>query len=416
MQENQFTQEIIQYSGNFRWDSKRIQHSLAQDLTELHNFEILHDFTVEKCKSDLFQQSGDNEKIEVVLDTIFRCASRTKEEQQLCSVVPELFQIGKFLTLCTFLHNSKKIKGESIKNFVHHNSPMNFSDCDSPNHSAAALEESEVDRFRKSRMRLLSQGKVYIKNTQWNAISRDSAYEWGFYFDLQNEPCNVQDVAKRLKNLYSGIYRVLRSDANTNFTNRVLDEYESFVPRLKKISYENYLQLIKTIKTRILSNKEYYGINLYRLEKRLHPNIITNTVKRLEQCISNEEEIDLLMKSVYLDEVCFPMVYKKLLSLPLESVAYFAEIYPEYLARIQIESCMILDELIDRNLFSPNWENLFRCISNELAESILYNLESLDFSTTVNSQQKFLRILNACVVAELAPYFESGDLIEKLML
>lgn len=65
---------------------------------------------------------------------------------------------------------------------------------------------------------------------------------------------------------------------------------------------------------------------------------------------------------------------------------------------------------------SPNWENLFRCISNELAESILYNLESLDFSTTVNSQQKFLRILNACVVAELAPYFESGDLIEKLML
>lgn len=111
---------------------------------------------------------------------------------------------------------------------------MNFSDCDSPNHSAAALEESEVDRFRKSRMRLLSQGKVYIKNTQWNAISRDSAYEWGFYFDLQNEPCNVQDVAKRLKNLYSGIYRVLRSDANTNFTNRVLDEYESFVPSSQK--------------------------------------------------------------------------------------------------------------------------------------------------------------------------------------
>lgn len=79
-------------------------------------------------------------------------------------------------------------------------------------------------------------------------------------------------------------------------------------------------------------------LNLYRLEKRLHPNIITNTVKRLEQCISNEEEIDLLMKSVYLDEVCFPMVYKKLLSLPLESVAYFAEIYPEYLHAFRLRA------------------------------------------------------------------------------
>lgn len=92
MQENQFTQEIIQYSGNFRWDSKRIQHSLAQDLTELHNFEILHDFTVEKCKSDLFQQSGDNEKIEVVLDTIFRCASRRKKNSSFARLFLSYFR------------------------------------------------------------------------------------------------------------------------------------------------------------------------------------------------------------------------------------------------------------------------------------------------------------------------------------
>lgn len=109
-----------------------------------------------------------------------------------------------FVTLCSYFHDLKRIDGLSIRKFVHERSPLNFKDSDSFNHRAIALENSEITRFRKARNRHLSKNEVYIKDTNWGAISKDAAYEWEGVFAIESAEENVKEVCKRIKNLYSG--------------------------------------------------------------------------------------------------------------------------------------------------------------------------------------------------------------------
>ena len=64
-------------------------------------------------------------------------------------------------------------------------------------------------------------------------------------------------------------------------------------------------------------------------------------------------------------------------------------------------SCLILDELIERETFGENWESLFIDTINKMAEDVLYNPQEIDFSVTEDSQKYFERILHAGVYVEV---------------
>ena len=102
------------------------------------------------------------------------------------------------------MNTSKRIRGKTLQDFVVEHSPLRFSEVTSFNYRTPSLERSEIDRLRQYRNRLLSQGKIYIKDCQWNAISKDAEYEWRFYYDLAKESYDVQDVFKRQKKFVLG--------------------------------------------------------------------------------------------------------------------------------------------------------------------------------------------------------------------
>ena len=151
-------------------------------------------------------------------------------------------------------------------------------------------------------------------------------------------------------------------------------------------------------------------MNLYRLERRMRPYGIIHEVKKLEACTTEEDEAKTLLKTVYLDDICFPSIYEKLFVLPFPLVELFAEVFSQYIIRFAVESCLILDELIEDGVFGNNWETLFRDMSNELAETVLYDPQSVDFSTTEKSQQKYHRLLHAKVQVEI--FGECGRMLE----
>lgn len=208
----------------------------------------------------------------------------------------------------------------------------------------------------------------------------------------------MQDAFKRLKNLYSDIRSALQSG---NKKDNLKKSYKKFRSKLQKINYEKYLKLQEKILCRICENKKYYGINLYRLEKTLRPYIIIKEVKELEKCNSPQEEEEALLKMVLLDSVCFPGIYKSLYTMATEEIDLFVEVFSQYLERFIVETCLILDKFVEEGVWGDRWETLFRNISNEMAGEVLYDPETIDFSTTVDSQEKFWRILHAGVWVEI---------------
>lgn len=408
---------VVQHAENFHWNTDGFRDILKEDRNAFLNLEILHDIVVDSCKSDSFHGMCDKEKVEQFFKMIFRTIKRTKDEIQLCfEIAPEMSVVNTFITLCTFLHTSKKIKGESIKDFVRYNNPLDFSNPDSKNYRDPALLENETEKLKKYRMRLLKQGKVYIKNQQWNAITQDSVYEWGFYYDMEKVSLDLQEYLKREKNMYSDIRSALQSKRDDDFANRMQAAYKKFLSKLKKIQYGKYLELQKVFLSRICSNKEYYGINLYRLERRMRPYGIIHEVKKLEVCTTEEEEAETLLKTVYLDDICFPAIYEKLFMLPLALIGQFAEAFSQYIMRFAVESCLILDELIEDGVFGNSWETLFRDMSNELAEMILYDPTTIDFSATEASQVKFRRLLHAGVFVEICAACNRKFRMEELLI
>ena len=162
-----------------------------------------------------------------------------------------------FVTLCSYFHDLKRIDGLSIRKFVHERSPLNFKDSDSFNHRAIALENNEIARFRKARNRHLSKNEVYIKDTKWEAISKDAAYEWEGVFAIESAEENVKEVCKRIKNLYSGLDEVFDLAEDDRYPERFKKIYDKFVNRLTKISYVDYQKLMEFYLTRVAANKEY---------------------------------------------------------------------------------------------------------------------------------------------------------------
>lgn len=404
--------ELMQRTKNFRWNVTTLENEES-----FLNCIILRDLVIKFSESRYMEGLSAAERVTKILEKLCSMIRKTKQEASLCyDIASNISEVCVFIILCSFLNTSKRIRGKTLQDFVVEHSPLRFSEVTSFNYRTPSLERSEIDRLRQYRNRLLSQGKIYIKDCQWNAISKDAEYEWRFYYDLAKESYDVQDVFKRQKNLYSDIRNTMKFVDQDGFEEKITEAYKKFRSKLKKLECSKYVELQKAIKTRILDDLGYYGINLYRFERRMRPYTITHEVKRLEKCNSDEEEIQALLKMVWLDDVCFPSIYERLFDLPLQITQMYTEVFSEYLERTVILGCLILDELVEQGTFGDAWEKLFIDVSNKMAETVLYDPEKINFEVTEKSQQKFMRILHASVLVEVCAACHRELELEDLLI
>ena len=394
--------EVTERACNFRWDIETFKKKVAENQTYFLNLEILKDQIIKFSDSIVVKNlSNAEEKVERIFSKIYRSLKISQLEYQLfCENSPpgtSVYQACLFAALSSFLHMSKRIKGKSLRDFVRANHPVISGGLKSQDCSILNFLDTETQRLRQSRYRLLMIGDVYYKKSEWNAITKDEEHEWTFYYALDDAEKVVKDTFKRIKNLYKDITTALESDKDNEYSSRVEKAYGKFLSKLKKVEYKNYLKLQEEILSHISKDKDYSGLNLYRFEKRLKPYIITNEVKRLLKCKTAEEEVDCLVKSVLLKDVCYPKVYKDFLSLPPHQMELCASEFREFLSQIVGSTCLIMDFLVENRIFGDNWEDVFRNMTNKMAENVLYNPSEIDFATRGNSQEKYLRLLNAPV-------------------
>lgn len=237
--------ELATRAENFRWNIKQLKYMLEEEGESLVDFAEFNRSIREVCETDSTSEQMGAGQLEVMFQKLCHAMVKTREEHVLfLNVEPEMVRICAFVTLCGFLHNTKRLRGKSLRDFVLEDGPGRLE----PNCSKAYVADVESEKLRKDRTRLLSQGKVYVKNTRWNAMSKDSVYEWRFYFDLAKESYDVQDVFKRQKNLYSDIRKTMKFVDQDGFEEKITEAYKKFCSKLKKLEYSKYIELQKVIK------------------------------------------------------------------------------------------------------------------------------------------------------------------------
>lgn len=403
---------VLSRAKNFRWNLAPLEKQYCEDKDSFLHLERLGESISKFCESNFIKELSPSERLERVLWNIYDTMKRLELTAQLfCGGSPladHAYEAYIFTVCSSFLHTSKRVKAMPISNFVKENHPLDFVNPDSPNYREPSLLQSEVDRLRKFRQRRLSQGQVYIKqNTQWNAMTKDSEYEWARYYNLEESDDVIGGVDKRIGNLYKGIREALSAEQDDGYQNRVQEAYKKFLSKLKKIKYRDYLELYKSDLTRICKNNQYLGMNLYRLERRLQPHKIINEVKRLTECNSPELEAELLLKTVLLDEICFPKIYEDLLPNSLVLIEHYANEFLYTLTDEVAISNLILDELVEKGFWEEEWETLFLNKINEIAEEVFYDPEKMKEELNTSNfiadhvQEKFTRLLHAGVFIEM---------------
>lgn len=137
-------------------------------------------------------------------------------------VYEDAFNVCYFMSLCQFLYESRRIKGESLRKFIYDHSARKYNEKGSPyyfNYSEKNREfiESNSDKpanssnsilkdeakLRQYRKRLLETRPVYHDSSEWSAIRKVSEHEWKLYFALVNTDAALKDTEKRIRNLYN---------------------------------------------------------------------------------------------------------------------------------------------------------------------------------------------------------------------
>lgn len=390
---------------NFRWNLASLEKRYREDEDSFLDLERLGDEVIACYKNCHGEGLSPEECLDQVLRKTYDMINKTElAPQLLCeksSFADHICEAYVFTACSSFLHASRRIEGMPLTEFVKKNSSLDFRNSYSPNYREPNLLQAETNRLRKARQRLLNQGQVYIKqNTQWNAMTKDSEYEWARYYALEDSNAVARDTDKRIGNLYKGIKEAINTDRDDKYSDRVQTAYKKFLSKLEKLKYENFLELYKVDLTRICEDKEYYGLNLYRLERRLQPYKIINEVKRLTEFKSLEEEANFLLKTVYLDEICFPKVYEDLLHNPCDLVREYAEEVLRVWRTGTVISNLILDKLVEEKAFGENWDTLFLNKVNKMTEKVLYDPKKVEFFTSEHAQEKFIRLLHAGVFIE----------------
>lgn len=175
---------------------------------------------------------------------------------------------------------------------------------------------------------------------------------------------------------------------------RLETAYKKFSSKLKKLKYENYLELQRVIIEHIYQDTSYYGMNIYRLEKESRPYITSHEVKALLESSSPNEEKNILMKSSILSGICFPKLYNDFASFSNPWYSWFcAQSFSLFQELIVFSSHLIFDELIEKDYFGKKWEAFFLKTINDLTEKVFYNPNDIDFIAVPEAQDKFMQIL-----------------------
>jgi len=344
------------------------------------------------------------------------------------AIYDDLLDVSIFTTLCMFLYDTRRIKGLSLRKFIYYHSPrrygtkgaeyyFNYDECmrmrDRPANKSILYEDTNLRKYRE---RLLSAREVYNDSSEWSAIRKVSEHEWELYFLLEDADDEIRDTAKRIRNLYNGIY-----DARKSSVDDPQAAYHKFMGKLKKIQYERVLRLNRFFIEHIRKDPVCYGINLYLFERMSSLYSLTNEVNRLLKCQSEDERDDILLKSVILKDIHFPKLYEYFSGLENnDRIWLYAKAFPLLMRDLVQSSRLVIDKFVDDGLFGKDWESLFLEVINELAETVLYDPETIDYSVTPESQAMFIEVISAPVKIEIVPlmqaasYFRGADTEEEM--
>lgn len=308
-----------------------------------------------------------------------------------------LFQPFVFLTLCHFLNRSKKCKSESMSDFLQKNSPLVKEGIERREKNDKKMTINEIkdtiDResvtIRKYKNRLFKQRPVYYNREAWHSMPLSSESEWSmFYSDIK-----FNDTFKRIGNLYNEFYLEKYSKMP------IEEKYNKFQNKLSKISLQNYVELSQDIVEQILADKSHIGLNLFRFEKEMSFKNLQIEINALLQR-SDEERSKLIRIFYHLNDIVFPHIKTFLFSLFLtnEKYAWIFLYFFNILKTGALNQCLlILDDLVDNEYFGNEWEELFREITNELAEYVLYDPEDVHYEFNTQSEKAFKDILSGLV-------------------
>ena len=281
-----FLEYLFDRAMNFHFDSKSILRYMFEDISFL--------FAYIDAKESIIFDVRDNpgltgtEIIDMVFLKIYDFVVANNDTFRLFGnetlLHDDVFDACFFSSICMFIHSTKRLSGVSLRKFLYKYSTANYSLKGSTNYfeyddytkNASDLLTSEETKLRQTRYRLLSKRAVYNKRTEWSAIAADSEHEWSFYYVLSELNNDIQETYKRIGNLYNDINK------ERELSNYVVDEkrldgaFDKFTRKVKKIKYEQVLDLHKIIISHIKSNMLYSGLNLYRFERMLRLYQITS--------------------------------------------------------------------------------------------------------------------------------------------
>lgn len=408
--------KLIERVNNFYWDSNAIKK-------QIEGKDILFEELYNCCESiaiNLFKPHENQN--DLILNMVFKEIINFWFERidllsvfnQNVSLAEDVLDAYFFYALVMFIDNSKYIKSISFRKFTYDHSKFGynkkesknyfnfkhpgidgFSNLDNLRYNDAALRR-ERNRIIKKRL-ILNKHIKHNKRPVWSGMSISSEHEWSFYFFLNNLSTDdpLSKTFKRMSNLYNEhLYKAasLSSEDEEDY-NEKAHQYKKFLNRLKKIKYEDFLDLSKTILEHIKKDKLFYGINIYRFERMFRLHNITNTISLLLNSKDTKEERNILLKDIYLNNIDFPRLHKKFSTFedfPLAN--HFANIFLIFKETIAISCCLILDALIEKKCFGDDWENLFYGVINKMSEKIYYDPEKINYTIEPKSQEYFEEI------------------------
>lgn len=323
------------------------------------------------------------------------------------------FLLCLFFALFFFLHNTNRIKHKSLTGFVYDNSPSGYNKENTtyycPPEKKSDFVMSDTATLRKYRHRLFSQRNVCTADSQWNAMRKDSEFEWTLYFDpnMNTNGNPASEILKRLGNLNKDITKIINSDNIETTPETIEKAYKKFLSKLNKIKYGDYLETSKYILDRIYDNKSNYGVNIYRLEKELRIFENINAVNRLLKCKSQAEEEEILIKGFFLRNIWFPKVHIELETLAYKEIDNYVSTFFYLLNSSNFISCFLFDELVEKNKLGEDWENVIYNVLNEMAGRVFYIPSDLEFSARQNSQEKYVKYISSDVKYLLKQYWNN---------
>jgi len=423
---------LLKCGSNFFWNFEVLEEDALKNLLFFRKLcDVKKNITPDLWK--LRKQHKHTELINTLFSEIYTLATMHNYEFTYflkgSPIYNSVYEACLYSALCQFLYYSKRRKRKSLSQFTYDNSLTCFNKKENlyycPPDNYSDILDTETAALRKERHRRLSLRPVYDKFPQWSIMTNDLEYEWHLYHILSKTPPPpaadtwrlehnitiedfdiIRDTLKRMGNLYNDIYKVLKVDKNNDNNKQLENAYKKFESKLKKIKYENYLNLQKVFLSYIFEKPEYLGMLLYRYEKENNLYTITNDIKRLINCKNDSERENILYKSIILKNIDFPKLYNDLFDLPpyIDSNLCINE-FPNLRFLLNFSLCLILEDLICSGFWGEEeWETLFFDVLNGMCEKVFYSPKEIDFSNSPKAQENFMALLSAPAQALLFPW------------